>query len=66
MAVAKMQEFATPEFWDVHYTTETKPSYEWLRSYHLEPLFLNYLPSATENEANPKILHLGCGNSVSK
>lgn len=63
-------ELARSEYWNARYAkegVEDKPdaleTYDWFRSWeHLEDWFQSTLPSPS---THPKILHLGCGNSVS-
>ncbi|CAK4014371.1 EEF1A lysine methyltransferase 4 [Lecanosticta acicola] len=55
---------STPEFWNERYDTRTddNPTHEWFRSYEsLSSFFQTHLPSAA---SNPKILHLGSGDST--
>ena len=56
-------ELAFPEYWNRRYTEEEgkQDSYDWFRNWeHLEAWFKNHL-----SRSNARILHLGCGNSVS-
>jgi hypothetical protein len=67
------QLLGTPGFWDDRYkaasNTEQRdlqsPTHEWFRNFSaLQPFFSKYLYSRSAEE-NPRILHLGCGDSVS-
>ena len=56
-------ELAFPDYWNRRYTEEEgkQDSYDWFRTWeHLEAWFKNHLSGS-----NARILHLGCGNSVS-
>lgn len=65
-------ELAHPTYWNERYASEqeageddTKPtlgSYEWFRNFEdLRSFFEKHLPPPL---SGPRILHLGCGNSV--
>lgn len=68
-----LEALATPENWNTRYEkAETKDasgdshveSFDWFRSFErIKPFLEKYLPAAT---AAPRLLHLGCGNSVSQ
>lgn len=60
-----LSELAHPQYWDERYKKpEEQDKYDWLRDFKAVKLFLlKHLPS--ENKALTKILHVGCGNSVS-
>lgn len=50
-----------PEYWNNRYNEAD--GHEWFRSFkELQPLLVKELPEAG---SNPKIIHLGCGDSVS-
>ena len=54
---------------DAEASTEPIPSFEWFRTFEkLRPFLDKYLPSAgaAEGKGDVHILHLGCGNSVSR
>jgi hypothetical protein len=54
-------ELETAEFWDQRYKGAEKVTHEWFRSFEsLESTFKEHL----EGRTNPRILHLGCGDSV--
>ena len=70
---ASLEELAHPKYWDARYALEQKnkaeaphgtlASYDWFRTFdEIRPLLLKYLPPAMDDI---RILHLGCGNSVS-
>lgn len=69
MIVAEEQQLVHAEYWDGHYATSSSdnPTHEWYRSYtDLEPFFQKNLigaPGFTSHD-NPRILHLGSGDSV--
>jgi hypothetical protein len=56
-------------FWDERYSKagdSTEPTHEWFRDFaSLEPFFEKYLFANRKAESNPRILHLGSGDSVS-
>ena len=65
MPKESLEELAHPEYWDKRYSANDKDAqvYDWLRHFStLKPFLTTHLPSAT---SDPKILHLGSGNSVS-
>ena len=62
MAEAKLKELAEPDYWDKRYGSPDEKSYDWLRNFESIRLLLEKLLPAAESK--PKILHLGCGNSV--
>ena len=50
-----------PEYWNNRYNEAD--GHEWFRSFNqLQPLLVKELPEAG---SNPRIIHLGCGDSVS-
>jgi hypothetical protein len=68
MADAKsLEELSTPAYWDNRYRDNSNgPIYEWFKPFtSLEPLLLEHLPKPSDDGQAPRILHLGCGNSVS-
>ena len=68
MADAKtLEELASVEYWDTRYSSTPESTYEWFKSYDsLKPFFSKHLPAPEDEDgANVRVLHLGCGNSVS-
>ncbi|KAK3666386.1 hypothetical protein LTR22_002690 [Elasticomyces elasticus] len=64
MAKESLEELAHPEYWDKRYAANDDDAkrYDWLRNFEtLKPFLLTHLPTP---ETNPKILHLGSGNST--
>ncbi|KAK5728657.1 hypothetical protein LTR15_001794 [Elasticomyces elasticus] len=64
MAKESLEELAHPEYWDKRYAANDDDAkrYDWLRNFEtLKPFLLARLPSP---ETDPKILHLGSGNST--
>lgn len=62
------QALGRSEFWDERYAKADgdKPTHEWFRGFSaLEPFFTKYLFASRKAEAQPRILHLGSGDSVS-
>jgi hypothetical protein len=58
---------ATAEYWDSRYAQSNgeDPTHEWFRSYEaLEPFFKENLFATKLAEKDPKIVHLGTGDSV--
>jgi CHAT domain-containing protein len=58
---------ATPEYWDSRYAQSNgeDPTHEWFRSYGaLEPFFKESLFATKPAEKDPKVVHLGTGDSV--
>jgi len=66
-------ELAYPEYWNTRYGSQLHSgekcpdkaleSYDWFRTFDkIHPFLLEYLPPAS---SGIRILHLGCGNSVS-
>ena len=58
---------ATPEYWDSRYAQSNgeDPTHEWFRSYEaLEPFFKENLFATKPAEQEPKVVHLGTGDSV--
>lgn len=68
MADAEAERLAHADYWDERYN-EAGPDnrlHEWFRSFgDLEPFFDKHLFQAREPGTNPRILHLGSGDSVS-
>lgn len=62
---------AHPEFWDARYSNAPEgeghaPTHEWFRTYQdLELFFRKHLVEWRAPETNPRIVHLGSGDSVS-
>lgn len=60
-----LKEFGHPEYWNKRYENGLESeggTYEWFRTFQkLRPFFTRTLP---EPNTKPRILHLGCGNSV--
>ena len=68
MADAKtLEEIATAEYWDTRYSSTTESTYDWFKTYdNLKPFLSRHLPAPKdERGVNVRLLHLGCGNSVS-
>ncbi|KAF2087702.1 S-adenosyl-L-methionine-dependent methyltransferase [Saccharata proteae CBS 121410] len=58
---------ATPEYWDKRYVKSDgeHPTHEWFRSYEaLEPFLATHLFEPRAPATNPRILHLGSGDST--
>ncbi|KXS98176.1 hypothetical protein AC578_6401 [Pseudocercospora eumusae] len=58
---------ATPEFWNTRYKNSngSTPTHEWFRSFSaLKPFFETHLLTPTPATTNPRILHLGSGDST--
>lgn len=58
---------ATPGYWDNRYLQSDgeNPTHEWFRSFEaLEPFFTRHLFEPRSADQNPRILHLGSGDSV--
>jgi len=59
-------ELSRQSYWDERYTQDAakgEPSYDWLRNFETtKPFLLKHLPPSSDD---PKILHMGNGNSVS-
>jgi SAM-dependent methyltransferase len=58
---------ATPEYWDSRYAQSNgeDPTHEWFRSYEaLEPFFKENLFATKPPDSQPKIVHLGTGDST--
>lgn len=70
MTIEEDQQLSNSEYWDSRYVTSNgdDPTHEWFRSFdHLLPFLSKNLleqPGRTAQD-NPKILHLGSGDSVS-
>lgn len=69
MNLESQKELSKAEYWEQRYKTEEsledgKPDeYEWFKTYtSLKPFLTKHM---TEPQSNPRILHLGCGTSVS-
>lgn len=66
-----LEELAFAKYWDDRYAKpDAEESFEWFKSYeNLKGFLGKWLPKVSEIEEGkveqPKILHLGCGNSVS-
>jgi hypothetical protein len=68
MSTEEAQALGHPEFWDERYakTDADKPTHEWFRTFDaLELFFTKHLFASKNVEAQPRILHLGSGESVS-
>lgn len=78
MPKESLEELQYASYWDARYAAppsdpdslarreaaDGQESYEWFRKFeHLKEFFERHLPAA---ETKSKILHLGCGNSVSQ
>lgn len=67
MTEAEAKRLAHSEYWDERYG-EVGPDrqvHEWFRSYNdLEPFLTQYLFNVYSPEADPRIVHLGSGDSV--
>lgn len=62
MVKESLEELAHPEYWDKRYSSREEDKYDWLRTFStIRPFLEKYLPEAS---TAPKILQLGCGNSV--
>jgi hypothetical protein len=63
MPKPNLEELSRPDYWDKRYVEgEDSETYDWLRRFDaIEPFFQKHLPPAS---SNPRILQLGCGNSV--
>lgn len=62
MVKESLEELAHPEYWDKRYSSNDEDKYDWLRTFGtIRPLLDKHLPDAS---SSPKILQLGCGNSV--
>lgn len=58
---------AQPEYWNDRYSKSegSNPTHEWFRSYRdLQPFFARHLFENFKAQDDPKILHLGSGDSV--
>ena len=58
---------ATPEYWDSRYAQSNgeDPTHEWFRSYEaLEPFFKENLFATKLPATQPRIVHLGTGDST--
>jgi hypothetical protein len=68
MSAEEAQALGRAEFWDERYAKADgdKPTHEWFRAFDaLEPFFTKYLFAERKAETEPRILHLGSGDSVS-
>lgn len=57
----------TPEYWDVRYAQSDgqNPTHEWVKTFEaLEPFLKERLYPVKPAESNPRVLHLGSGDSV--
>lgn len=64
MNAESQKELSKVEYWEKRYATEdAEPeSYEWFKKYaNLKPFLTKHMPSP---DAQPRILHLGCGTST--
>ena len=66
MDARSLEELGYPEYWDRRYATRPNESllstHEWFRTFEqLRPFLEKQLPAAG---SSPRILHLGCGDSV--
>jgi hypothetical protein len=68
---SETEELTTASFWDKRYdspptdSSSTGPTYEWLRGFDsLKPWLKKHLFDVRPAEQNPRILNLGCGDSV--
>ena len=61
-----LEELAFPEYWDLRYATSgSDATFEWFKAFStLRPFLEKHLPKPTLDGKSPKLLHLGCGNSV--
>jgi len=66
--VKNLEELAHPDYWDQRYRRSAADElFEWFKPFKsIEPLLTAHLPKPTQGdgEEQPRILHLGCGNSV--
>lgn len=62
-----LEELSTTEYWDQRYVRSNEKStvsHEWFRSFAaIQDFLLPHLPVAKDD---PHVLHLGCGDSVSR
>jgi hypothetical protein len=67
-SAAEAAKLGHAEFWDERYAKAedgSKPTHEWFRDFQsLEPFFAKHLFETRTIESNPRILHLGSGDSV--
>lgn len=69
MTIKEDQQLSNSEYWDSRYVNSNgdDPTHEWFRSFeHLQPFLGKNLleqPGRTAQD-NPKVLHLGSGDSV--
>lgn len=68
---SKTEELTFASFWDKRYDSRstdpssTEPTHEWFRGFSsLKPWLKKHLFDVWPAEQNPRILHLGCGDSV--
>jgi hypothetical protein len=62
------EDLSHASFWDQRYANSggDAPTHEWFKSFEsLKPFFYNHLIERRRSDYNPRILHLGCGDSVS-
>lgn len=67
MSDEELKQLAKPQFWDERYATAEAdtPTHEWFRTFdELSPFLEPHLFGAREPSTQPKILHLGSGDSV--
>jgi hypothetical protein len=71
--VKNLEELAHPDYWDQRYRKNANNElFEWLKPFKsIEPLLSAHLPKPVaaedggpQQQKQPRILHLGCGNSV--
>ena len=65
------QELSRSEYWDERHKTSTttgdEPSHEWFKGFeNLKPFITTHLLEPKRPDENPRVLHLGCGDSVSR
>jgi hypothetical protein len=68
MSAAELERLAHSEYWDERYAKVglDEQVHEWFRSFNdLVPFFERHLFQQQKAETNPRILHLGSGDSVS-
>lgn len=69
MSEQELERLAHPEFWDERYavgaTSADEPTHEWFRTFdELLPFLEPHLLVPRSPSTNPKIIHLGSGDSV--
>lgn len=62
-----LEELAFPTYWNERYSKpDAEQTFEWFKSYDkLKPFMTKWLPSPSQDGMSPRVLHAGCGNSVS-